>query len=107
MSMTLKSVTISTFAIGIAAVSYLSLSPSSPVTSVSNTTQQCEQLLTHTESTAATTQCLAPSASVTWSNWVKGESRSAQFHFIDLFELLFSSNAQQRSKQQFNQQSSL
>lgn len=28
---------------------------------------------------------------VTWGSWLAGKSRSAQFHFLDLFELLFGS----------------
>lgn len=107
MSKTLKSVTIATTVTSLVVTSYLLWAPASPVTSVSNSTQQCEQLLANAESGNIAKQCEAPANSVTWENWVKGESRSAQFHFIDLFELLFSSSDSKPSNQRFNQHSSL
>ncbi|TDP37565.1 hypothetical protein DEU29_10627 [Idiomarina aquatica] len=107
MSLTVKSVSIATSIIGLAAVGYLFATPASPITSVSNSTQQCEQLLSNAETGDIKKQCVAAANEVTWTNWVKGESRSAQFHFIDLFELLFSSKDASQQKQRFNQQSSL
>lgn len=107
MSVTFKSLTIATSIISLAAASYLVATPASPTTSVSNSIQQCEQLLTNAETGDIRKQCAAAANEVTWSNWVKGESRSAQFHFIDLFELLFSSKDSTQQNQRFNQQSSL
>ena len=57
-----------------------------------NSTQRCEVLLNASEIKQSSAQCQAPSTKVTWSNWFKGESRSTQFHFFDLIELLFSSS---------------
>ncbi|GGB44408.1 hypothetical protein [Shewanella inventionis] len=33
-------------------------------------------------------RCAEQSNNISWSNWVTGNSRSSQFHFIDLLELL-------------------
>ena len=33
-------------------------------------------------------RCAEPSNDVSWGNWVSGNSRSSQFHFIDLLELI-------------------
>lgn len=65
----------------------------SPVwqTQTVNVTQQCENILRHAETNAAAT-CDAPSPQVTWGTWAIGESRSTQFHFLDLVELLFSAS---------------
>lgn len=38
---------------------------------------------------------------ITWSNWLSGKSRSAQFHFLDLFELLFGSSDKKHDYQPF------
>lgn len=108
MSTTIKTITIMSAALSLAAAGFLLWAPASPVTSVSNSTQQCEKLLSSSETQHTAAQCQAPSNQVTWSNWAKGESRSAQFHFIDLFELLFSSSdSAKKSTERFNQQSSL
>lgn len=53
------------------------------------TQHQCEALLQNTEQLDAQANCQAPEQSVTWGAWFSGKSRSTQFHFLDLFELLF------------------
>lgn len=79
-----------------------------PVSSISNSTQRCEALLASTESIELKDTCHPNTTQVTWGHWVKGESRSAQFHFFDLLELLFSSSdSQTSSSSKFKQQSSL
>ncbi|AZG33908.1 MULTISPECIES: hypothetical protein [Shewanella] len=35
-----------------------------------------------------TNRCAEQSDDVSWGNWVTGNSRSSQFHFIDLLELI-------------------
>ncbi|MGM0526347.1 MAG: hypothetical protein ACQEQ8_09170 [Pseudomonadota bacterium] len=108
MSSTIKYATATAMVAGLSLSAYLLMSPASPVTSASNSTQQCEQLLSSSENQRAISQCEAPANAVTWTNWVKGESRSAQFHFFDLFELLFgSADKKQKANDQFSQQSSL
>ena len=107
MSTTIKSVTGVAGLLSVAAAGYLFWAPASPMTSISNSTQECERLLANAETSNTSKQCLAPANKITWTNWVKGESRSAQFHFIDLFELLFSSSDTTNSNERFNQQSAL
>lgn len=108
MSTTIK---LSLYSLAVAAIgfaAYFVASPASPLTSVSNSTQQCEQLLASAEHQQAVNQCQAQSKKVTWSHWAQGESRSAQFHFIDLFELLFSSDeSQHQATDNYNQQTAL
>jgi len=44
--------------------------------------------------------CQAQQQNVTWGSWFSGKSRSTQFHFLDLFELLFGSS--ESSKRDYN-----
>lgn len=37
---------------------------------------------------------------VTWRDWLQGKSRSTQFHFLDLVELMFGERVQESAKQQ-------
>ena len=37
-------------------------------------------------------RCAIDSENVSWGNWVTGNSRSSQFHFLDLLELLHSND---------------
>ncbi len=37
--------------------------------------------------------CAQPIDDVSWSNWLVGKSRSGQFHFLDLLELLHGHNS--------------
>ncbi|MGM0480340.1 MAG: hypothetical protein ACQEQZ_00210 [Pseudomonadota bacterium] len=99
---------ISAAVLSLALMAYLSWSSASPSTTVSNSSQQCQQLLSSSENVQTRAQCQTASGQLTWERWFKGKSRSAQFHFIDLFELLFSSNDKSRnSSDHFQQQSSL
>ncbi|EKE84513.1 hypothetical protein [Idiomarina xiamenensis] len=75
-----------------------------------NLTQQCEQVLAKSELGGIEQRCAADQQQVSWSQWATGESRSTQFHFIDLFELVFGSSSQQQKsdlKQSDMNQSSL
>lgn len=61
------------------------------------TVSECQALMQNSEHVDATSICQAPEQSVTWGAWFSGKSRSTQFHFLDLFELLFSnSDSKQR-----------
>lgn len=94
--------------LGLLLSAYLLWSPASSSSTVNNSNQQCEQLLSASENVKTRTQCQSVSEQLTWMGWFKGESRSVQFHFIDLFELLFSSGEKSRnSNDHFQQQSSL
>src|SRR5690554_46400 len=53
------------------------------------TVAECEAMLKNSEHTNVQAACQAPEQSVTWAAWFSGKSRSTQFHFLDLFELLF------------------
>ncbi|RUO48564.1 hypothetical protein [Pseudidiomarina donghaiensis] len=55
------------------------------------TVSECEALMKNSEHVEAQSICQAPEQSVTWGGWFSGKSRSTQFHFLDLFELLFAS----------------
>ncbi|HET8817501.1 MAG TPA: hypothetical protein VFM61_08650 [Pseudidiomarina sp.] len=61
-----------------------------------NVTQQCDDLLKNTEQKQAYEECTALEKEVTWKSWFSGQSRSTQFHFLDLFELLFGSSDTKR-----------
>ena len=56
-----------------------------------NATQQCQQLLAGSENSQAKKECGLATEEVTWGDWLKGHSRSVQFHFFDLIELFSSS----------------
>lgn len=61
--------------------------------------EQCQQLLNASEDLSATQQCekVAQTNELTWGTWFSGKSRSTQFHFLDLFELLFGGAEHQNS----------
>lgn len=61
-----------------------------------NATQQCQQLLTGSENSQAKKECELAAEEVTWGDWLKGHSRSVQFHFFDLIELFSSSSDAQK-----------
>jgi hypothetical protein len=44
--------------------------------------------------TSAQATCIANSSNSSWLNWLSGGSRSTQFQFIDLFELVHSAKYQ-------------
>lgn len=67
-----------------------------------NATQQCQQLLAVSENPQAQKECQLASEEVTWSNWLKGDSRSVQFHFFDLIELFSSSSDAQQERYKNN-----
>ena len=50
----------------------------------------CQQKQTTTTDTAVSA-CLKIADESSWSSWITGDSRSAQFHYLDLLELLTSS----------------
>lgn len=53
------------------------------------TVGECEAIMQNSELVDAKNICQAPEQNVTWGSWFSGKSRSTQFHFLDLFELLF------------------
>ncbi|RUO63786.1 hypothetical protein CWI71_00270 [Pseudidiomarina insulisalsae] len=55
---------------------------------------QCQKLLNNTEQPHTVQQCVQQDSATTlsWASWFSGSSRSTQFHFLDLFELLFGSS---------------
>ncbi|MDX1705349.1 hypothetical protein [Pseudidiomarina sp.] len=69
------------------------MSNPAPQVEAANLTQQCDQLLERAETDQARLVCKTASEEVTWSSWFTG-SRSTQFHYLDLFELLFGDSAQ-------------
>ncbi|RUO76577.1 hypothetical protein CWI84_11290 [Idiomarina tyrosinivorans] len=73
---------------GLAVISTVAL-PSYDLLAMKNSTQRCEDVLKTTETTTASQQCTAPAEKISWQSWLTGESRSTQFHFFDLVELLF------------------
>lgn len=54
--------------------------------------EECQALLNNSENIAVQDSCQTPDKNVTWASWFSGKSRSTQFHFLDLFELLFGSS---------------
>lgn len=67
-------------------------------TQAANITQQCTRVIQHAETPSTPELCEAPLDHVTWRSWLTGQSRSTQFHFMDLFELLFSDSLQQNNQ---------
>lgn len=67
-------------------------------TQAANITQQCNRVVQHAETQSAAQACEAPTDRVTWHSWLTGQSRSTQFHFMDLFELLFSDSLKQNNQ---------
>lgn len=56
------------------------------------TVAECRAMLENSELMTNPDRCdTATEQEVTWSSWFSGKSRSTQFHFLDLFELLFGS----------------
>lgn len=68
--------------------------------SIAASEEACKKLLNNSEQPAAVQQCVNADAGkdLSWSSWFRGGSRSTQFHFLDLFELLFGGNEQQSSQ---------
>ncbi|MBY6064381.1 hypothetical protein [Pseudidiomarina sediminum] len=62
----------------------------------------CQQLLNNSEDASTAQQCgqTTKTNELTWGTWLTGNSRSTQFHFMDLFELLFGSS--ERSGSDYN-----
>ncbi|MCK7459703.1 hypothetical protein [Idiomarina aminovorans] len=75
------------------------MSPSSFVTQ-QNATQRCQQLMTEAEQSNNSAQCRLADEQVTWLSWLTGDSRSVQFHFFDLIELISSSSDTNKKRYQ-------
>ena len=75
------------------------MSPSSLVAQ-QNATQKCQQLMTGGEQSNNSAQCQLAAEQVTWLNWLTGDSRSVQFHFFDLIELISSSSDSSKKRYQ-------
>ena len=73
-----------------------------------NSTQRCEVLLNASEIKQSSAQCQAPSTKGIGPTGLK-VSRSTQFHFFDLIELLFSSSEEHtpQSTSSYNSQTAL
>ncbi|CAB0151744.1 hypothetical protein PSI9734_02112 [Pseudidiomarina piscicola] len=52
---------------------------------------KCQQASSLTDEAQLAQQCTLQTGTneLSWSSWFSGNSRSTQFHFMDLFELLF------------------
>ncbi|MGQ4277119.1 hypothetical protein ACQ5ES_08750 [Pseudidiomarina sp. E22-M8] len=52
---------------------------------------KCQKLFNNSEQPQVLQQCVeqASQNELSWGSWFSGRSRSTQFHFLDLFELLF------------------
>ncbi|PHR66223.1 hypothetical protein LG272_03730 [Pseudidiomarina marina] len=69
-------------------------------TQTSKSLEECQALMQNSEQPNAQQVCQAQQQNVTWGSWFSGKSRSTQFHFLDLFELLFGSS--ESSKRDYN-----
>ena len=75
------------------------VSPSSLVAQ-QNPTQRCQQLVTEKDQSNTSVECQLAADQVTWFSWLKGDSRSVQFHFFDLIELISSSTDTKNTRYQ-------
>lgn len=57
--------------------------------SADNLAPPCQQLIQSNQSPQSVAECLAANDTLTWLEWLSGESRSTQFHFLDFIELVF------------------
>lgn len=71
--------------------------------------EACKKILNNAEDPAAVQQCVRANSGrdLSWSSWFRGGSRSTQFHFLDLFELLFGDSEQQSHQYGSNKKVSL
>ncbi|MDN7125003.1 hypothetical protein [Pseudidiomarina terrestris] len=71
--------------------------------------KDCQKLLQNSEQPEVMQQCAnrIMQNELSWSSWFSGHSRSTQFHFLDLFELLFSDSRQDQSDYSSNKKVSL
>jgi len=79
-------------------------------TTTANITQQCDKVLANVEAQNSRQICEAPAKEVSWHTWATGQSRSTQFHFLDLVELVFGDrmqNSANESNQSKNYSSAL
>lgn len=85
------------FKIGILIATVLTICSLSFFTKTDDAELASEQCQSNTfNSVTHTTVCHTPiHEKRTWFSWLAGDSRSAQFHYLDLLELLSSSEEQQ------------
>ncbi|MDV6316781.1 hypothetical protein [Idiomarina sp. HP20-50] len=95
----MRALTIITSVALTAFIAFALVSPSSLI-SQQNATQRCQQLLTEAEQSNNAAQCQLAAGQVTWFSWLKGDSRSVQFHFFDLVELISSSGESSKNRYQ-------
>lgn len=64
---------------------------------VANNACQCSETTNYNEllpSSHPNNRCASLDTDVSWKNWLTGNSRSSQFHFLDLLELLHGHKSQ-------------
>ncbi|MDV6327640.1 hypothetical protein Q5L94_06210 [Idiomarina sp. Sol25] len=83
----------------LALAAFAIVSPSSLVAQ-QNATQRCQQLVTEKDQSNTSVECQLAADQVTWFSWLKGDSRSVQFHFFDLIELISSSSDTKNTRYQ-------
>ncbi|RUO38916.1 hypothetical protein CWE15_10465 [Aliidiomarina taiwanensis] len=64
--------------------------------------QQCLDVFNGVQKTTCTAS--TTKQSITWHAWVKGQSSSVQFHFLDLVELMFSPHVSETTQKQTSQE---
>ena len=73
-------------------VVFISLSFSTTGETASTQACACEANVNYNSSLPSShpnNRCAVQGHDVSWKNWITGNSRSSQFHFIDLIELLY------------------
>lgn len=88
LSASMKSATvlaIAAVAVGMTAVSVQSLSDNNTTACVCDGNTNYNPAL---PASHPSNRCAQQTDNVSWSNWLTGKSRSSQFHFVDLLELL-------------------
>lgn len=70
---------------------------------------ECQKLLANSEQPQNSQQCAAQVSQneLSWVSWLSGRSRSTQFHFLDLFELLFEESNRSQNEYGSNKKVSL
>lgn len=89
------------FKIGILIATVLTICSLSFFSKTDDAVLASEQCQSNTLNTAThTTSCQTPihETRSSWFSWLAGDSRSAQFHYLDLLELLSSSPDEQKSR---------
>lgn len=78
-------------AITIGIISYFSISDDTVIAS-----RECQCSSEHLVKNAV--HCMNAEQESSWASWITGDSRSAQFHYLDLLELLTRSDEPQKAR---------